>query len=346
MHAALITGKEQVELIEFDEPVPAADGVVVDITYCGVCGTDVHHFQSGRPYTPSVCGHEWVGALSAVGGDVKGLSEGDRVVVATPPACGQCGPCGAGHPDICATVFMVTLGRDPGAPPHGGFAPRLAVPQGRVVKANPDISDIEAAQVEPATITYHAVRRSGINLGDIAVIQGAGPIGLTTLQWVRAAGAGEVIVIEPGEARRAMAMTLGATVAVGPGDEATELVRERTHGLGADIVYECAGLPSTIQTAVDFARRGGELSIIGLAEGDAPISPTAWLIKEITATAALGYYHEEFEQVMGLIADGRMQLAPMHSATVGLDGLQQALADLASGSSGATKVLVDPRANA
>jgi fatty-acyl-CoA synthase len=174
--------------------------------------------------------------------------------------------------------------------------------------------------VEPATVAFHAVRRSGLRLGDVAVVQGAGPIGLLTLQWVRAAGAGLVIVVEPSGARRALARRLGADLVVAPGAEAAELVAERTAGLGADIVYECVGLPKAIQSGVDLARRGGELCLIGVADADASITPLVWVVKEITLTSALAYLHHEFETAMGMILDGRVQVEPLHSATASLAG--------------------------
>lgn len=343
MFAALITGRNKVDLVEFPDPKPADRGVVVDIAYCGVCGTDVHAFQSGEPYNPAICGHEWSGTLSAVGRDVKNFAEGDRVVVAVAPSCGRCAACRAGQAERCLVSFMSALGRDPLAPPHGGFAPRLAVAAERVVRTNPALSDLQAAQVEPATVAFHAVRRSGIRLGDVAVVQGAGPIGLGTLQWVRAAGAGVVVVVEPNESRQKLAFELGAHHVVAPGGPADELVKELTHGLGADIVYECVGKPSTIQSAVDLARRGGAMCLIGLANENASIAPATWLIKEIAVTAALAYTNDEFESAMGMIADGRFRTEPMHSGTVGLDELGATLADLASGTSLHTKVLVDPR---
>ena len=343
MFAALITGKSTLEMVEFPDPTPSPSGVVVDVAYCGICGTDIHAYQSGRPYNPAICGHEWTGSLSAVGSEVKGLSEGDRVVVAIAPACGRCAPCRAGQADRCMVSFLSALGREPGAPPHGGFASRIPVEASRVVKAHAALSDEQAAQVEPTTVAFHAVRRSGIRLGDVAVVQGAGPIGLGTMQWVRAAGAGVVVGIEPNERRRALARDLGAHHCVAPGAEADALVKELTHGLGADIVYECVGRPFAVQSAVDLARRGGSMCLIGLAEEDAPITPGSWLIKEINVTSALAYNHEEFDMVMGMIADGRFRTEPMHSSTVGLDGLDAALADLASGMSAETKVLVDPR---
>ncbi len=343
MQAALITGTETVELVEFPDPTPASAGVVVDIAYCGICGTDIHAYQSGRPYNPAICGHEWAGTVSAVGSDVRSFSEGDRVVVAAAPSCGRCTACRRGQADRCQTSFLSAIGRDELAPPHGGFAPRLAVAATRVVHTDSGLTDEQAAQVEPATVAFHAVRTSALRLGDVAVIQGGGPIGLGTMQWVRAAGAGKVIVVEPNVQRRDLALELGAHHAVAPGEEADDVIAAATHGLGADIVYECVGRPFAVQTAVDMARRGGAMCLIGLAEEDAPISPGAWLVKEISVTSSLAYLHEEFEMAMGMIADGRVVVEPLHSSTVGLADLGSALADLASGSSDQVKVLVDPR---
>jgi (R,R)-butanediol dehydrogenase/meso-butanediol dehydrogenase/diacetyl reductase len=341
--AALITGKGRLELREFAEPAPSAVGVVVDIAYCGICGTDVHAYQSGRPYNPAICGHEWTGTVSAVGGGVKALSEGDRVVVASPPACGACAACHAGQSDRCQVVFLAALGRDAEAPRHGGFAPRIAVAASRVVKTDVGLTDEQAAQVEPMTVAFHAVRTSRLRLGDVAVIQGAGPIGLGTLQWVRAAGASRVIVIEPSEGRRSLALELGAHDVVEPGDGAQRLILEHTHGLGADIVYECVGRPFAIQTAVNLTRRGGSMCLIGLADEDASINPSSWLVKEVSVTSSLAYFHEEFEMSMAMIADGRVRVEPMHSSTVGLGELSAALEELAGGRSAQTKILVDPR---
>ena len=342
MYAALITGKQTVELREFPDPTPAPLGIVVDISFCGICGTDVHAFQTGRAYNPAICGHEWSGVVSAIGADVHSIGEGERVVVAAAPACGQCTACNRGQADRCEVAFLSALGRDAMAPPHGGFAPRIAVAANRVVRTNPLLSDEVAAQIEPATVAFHAVRTSSLRLGDIAVIQGGGPIGLCTMQWVRAAGAGVVIVVEPNAQRRALALALGAHYSVEPGIEAAQLITSLTHGLGADIVYECVGRPFAVQAAVDLARRGGAMCLIGLADSDAPISPSVWLVKEIRVTASLAYFHEEFEMAMGMIADGRVVVEPLHTSTTSLEGLLSAVTDLASGASDQTKVLVNP----
>lgn len=344
MHAAVVTGRDTIEVLEFPEPVPAPGGVVVDIALCGICGTDVHAYRSGVISSPAICGHEWTGTVSAVGSGVASLAEGDRVTVAVMVACGDCASCRAGHVDHCEAVFAMMIGRDAPAPPHGGFAPRIAVTSERVMRIDRALTDVEAAQVEPMTVTYHAVHRSHLKVGDLAVVQGAGPIGLGVVQFALAAGAGEVVVIEPDEHRRALALELGAGVALSPGEEAATLIGERSGGLGADIVFECVGHPAAIQSAVDLARRGGSMCLVGFTEQPASITPGTWLYKEIRTTASLAYVHDEFETTMEMMADGRVRAAPLHSSTVGLAALGESFAGLASGRSGQVKVLVDPTA--
>ena len=303
----------------------------------------MHAYQSGRPYNPAICGHEWCGTVSAVGGEVVGLREGDRVVVGAAPACGRCAACRAGQAERCQTAFLSAVGRDALAPPHGGFAPRLAVAADRVVRTHPSLTDEQAAQVEPATVAFHAVRASPLRLGDTAVVQGAGPIGLLTMQWVRAAGAGRVIVIEPSPLRQELAGSLGADVVVasrrcGGHDRRADPRPRRRHRLRvrrAAVRHPARRRPHPPRRAV---------CMIGLPDADATISPGVWLVKEVAFSAALAYFHEEFEMSMGMMADGRVRVEPLHTSTVGLGGLDAALADLAAGQSAQTKVLVDPLA--
>lgn len=341
MLAALITGANQLELREFPIPTPADGGVVVDITYCGICGTDVHAFTSGRSYRPAICGHEWTGTISAVGRSVSTFSEGDRVIVGVPAPCGSCAACRRGLTLHCLTCVAFVHGRDPGAPPHGGFAPQIAVSVDRVIAANPRLSDEVLAQVEPVTVSLHAVNRSGLRQGDTAVVLGAGPVGLTTMQCALAAGAGQVLTVEPNAARRAMAVALGATAVATP-EAGADLIAEHTDGLGADVVYDCVGGGEALSAAVDLARRGGSVCMIGLADGPASITPGTWLRKEINVVAALGYVHHEFEMAMEMLADGRVRVDSLHTSTTRLEGLAETLSDLASGSSAQMKILVRP----
>lgn len=343
MLAGLVTGQRRFELVEMPEPRPTGSLAVVQITRCGICGTDLHGFLSDRPYNPAICGHEWVGTVSALGPEATGgagastVSEGDRVVLATPPPCGRCGECVAGRPADCRVAFAAMVGRDPLAPPHGGFARAIAIDATRLVRVHAPISDDQAAVVEPAVVALHAVDRMPPRDGETVVVQGCGPIGLLTLQCAIARGASHVVAIEPAATRRALALQLGAAEAIHP-DEAGD----RFGGRGADLVYECAGVPSTVQRAVDLARRGGRVDLVGLAGGPATIDPHVWLVKEITVTAAIGHLHHEVTEVIDLIADGAVRTEPLHDRTVGLAELPVVIEQLADDPSGAIKVLVDP----
>ncbi len=336
MKAGLVTGERRFELLEFPTPQAHPGTAVIEVALCGICGTDVHGFLSAEPYNPSICGHELTGTVAEVGDGVVNVSEGDRVVAAIAPPCGTCPACLAGRAAWCTTAFFGLAGRDGLASPHGGFAPRVAFDARRLVHVTGGLTDAQAAMVEPATVALHAVHRTPVSLGATVAIQGCGPIGLLTLQCARAAGAGHVIAIEPDAARRALAATLGADVAVSP-SEAPDAV-----GTGADLVFECAGVPPTLQAAVDLTCRGGVVNLVGLASGTATVDPGSWLRKEVTVVASIGYRHEEFAPSMGLIADGRVRVDPLHDTTVGLAELPAAIERLADDPSSAVKVLVDP----
>jgi len=340
--AGMITGKETVELLSFTQEAPPPGCVNIDITLCGICGTDIASFRSGHLHSPAVCGHEWVGTVSDIGATVVGFEEADRVVIAVPPPCGDCVACQSGLGEYCQTVSAIARGRDSFAPPHGGFAPSITVAAARVIHAHPDLTDEDAAQVEPATVAFHGVRRSRIVPGDTVVVQGAGPIGLFAMQFASAAGAGQVVVVEPSEARRRIGLDLGATSVVAP-DEAAAAVQAMTRGVGADVVIECAGVPALLQTAVDLARPGGLVSLVSFLSQPATINAARWLAKEITVVASNAFTHDDFRRSMTFLSDGRVKAAPLHTRTVPLDQLEATLRSLAAGPSEDIKVLVDPR---
>jgi (R,R)-butanediol dehydrogenase / meso-butanediol dehydrogenase / diacetyl reductase len=342
MRAAFLTGSRQLELREVADPRPSDNGVVVDIDRCGICGTDLHAYESGESYPASVCGHEWTGIVSAAGREVEGLAEGDRVVVAVPSACGTCALCRRGDEAHCSQTFASAIGLDRGAPAHGGFADRLAVPANRVMKVLYPLPLDVLAQVEPATITYHALSRADLRADDLVVIQGAGPIGLLILQWVRMAGAGHVVVVEPRADRLALAEQLGADTVVGPGEPALDAVRGLSGGAGgADLVVECVGNGQSIQEAVNLARRGGNVCLVGMHSGQTTIEPGSWITKEITVSTSIAYQRHEFAEVIEHLSDGSLDVLPLVNRTVGLSELSETFAAMAAGSRD-MKVLVDP----
>lgn len=336
MRAGLVTGQRQFELVVVPEPKVRPGVAVVGIVRCGICGTDVHGYLGPDPYTPAICGHEWVGTVIGIGADVTHLAEGDRVVAGIAPACGRCPECTAGRTAYCVQAFLGMIGRDRLAPPHGGFAPRIAVDAGRLIPLGRGLTDDEAAFVEPTTVALHAVLRTRPLAGETVVVQGCGPIGLLTLQCAAALGASSIVAVDPLAQRRDLALGLGADEVLTP-DEAIERFGRR----GADLVFECAGASATVQQAVDLVRRGGRVNLVGLATGAATISPATWLVKEVSLVASLGYLHHEFDEAIDLMADGAVQVGPLHDRTVALDDLPHTFAELAEDPACAVKVLVD-----
>ena len=344
MRAGLVAGREQIEFREFPDPTPEPEKAVVQISHCGICGTDLNAFDQGGFYSPSICGHEWAGTISALGTGVDDLREGDRVGIGIAPACGRCRECRSGDAAHCSTALMGMLGIGPLAAPHGGFASAIGIEAARLYPLHPKLSDLEAAMLEPATVAIHALRRTPLRLGDAAIVLGAGPIGLLVLQSAFISGAGTVVVVEPEPNRAKLAASLGATLVIDPGAEDFEAkIQEVCGPLGADVVFECAGIPATIDQSVGLAKRGGGVSMVGRANVPAEIAPGAWLAREVRLVASLGYLHEEFEVTMQLVADGRLKLEPLHSETVGLDGMEAAFRRLLAGD-GSVKILVDPQA--
>ena len=337
MLAGLVTAPRRFELVEMPEPQVAPGLAVVHVARCGICGTDLHGFLGPGPYNPAICGHEWVGTVHQVGTGVTHLAEGDRVVAAIAPACGACPECRAGRPAYCVPAFLGMTGRDADAPSHGGFAPRIAIAASRLVRVRDELSDDQAAVVEPTTVAFHAVQRTMPRDGEVVIVQGCGPIGLLTLQCAAALGASRVVAVEPSPHRRELALAVGADEALTPPEAAEQFGRH-----GADLVFECAGVPATIQQAVDLVRRGGRVNLVGLASGTATISPHTWLIKEVTMAASLGYLHHEFADTIDLIAAGTVNIHALHDRTVALADLAEAIEELADDPSSAVKVLVDP----
>lgn len=344
MRAGIVTGLRTFELLDVPEPAPTEHGVVVEVQLCGVCGSDIHAYVDGWNYPPVLCGHEWIGKVVALGSGVTSITEGDLVMGGLAPGCGACTYCVAGHTHYCKPASRAYNGLVDDASPHGGFAPYLAADANRLAVLPPEISPTQGALVEPTSVAFHAVRQSRQAPGDTVAVVGAGPIGLLTAQCSKLAGAAKVIVVEPNPERREMALRFGADIVLDSGAGTRAEVRELTKGVGVDLAYDAAGIPATLEASIDLVRRGGSVCMVGVSSHPTEVRTNRWMTKELSITTSFVFTLAEATTVAGLIVDGRLDVEPLHEATVDLDALPATVEALASRELTALKVLVDPSA--
>jgi (R,R)-butanediol dehydrogenase/meso-butanediol dehydrogenase/diacetyl reductase len=344
VRVAAVTGPEQVELVDRPEPVAGPGTVVVEVAYCGVSGADLDAWRAGRTHPAAIFGHEWVGRVVAVGEGTPERFEGERVVPGALPPCGRCALCRGGDPAHCLTALEAALGLGPLAPDHGGFAPRVLVEGRRLARLPDGVDDLDGALAGPASVAAHAVGAGGQRLGDLVAVIGAGTIGLLVAEFARLAGARKVVAVEPDPDRRELACTLGADAAFAPGRGARRHLQELSSGLGADIVYECSGGSEALGHAIELARRGGRVAVLGVGPGPLTVDPIAWMLKELTVTTHVGFGPEELRRTLELLAEDRLRVDRLHRGrSISLSELPGALAALAAGRGPAVKTLVDPR---
>ena len=253
-----------------DEPVPeiAPGEVLIRVASVGVCASDVHYYRQGGIgdqviKTPHVLGHEFSGTVVKVANEVKTLAEGARVAVEPGKACKQCSACREGYPNLCLNVVFF------GTPPHDGVLKEyVAWPAELCAQISERTSFDEAAMIEPMAVGVYAVDLAEMAGGETVAIFGAGAIGLSVLQAARVVGVGKVVVSEPIPERRELAMTLGADVAIDSArTDCTAAILDETSG-GAEVVFECAGMPESTWQTIEVTRPRGRVVVAGIPEVD------------------------------------------------------------------------------
>lgn len=260
-----------------EPPAPAADQVTIAVTAVGVCGSDLHLYETGGiggrvVGDPVILGHEFAGTVIATGSDSRAedgerLRVGDRVAVDPAIPCGHCESCRNSHPNLCPDHFFF------GVPPDdGSLCERLNVPARNCYRVPATVSDAAAAMLEPLGVAIHALDLGRVRQGDTVVIFGAGPIGLLLLVLARIAGAREVHVFEPMAARRAHAKKAGATTWPGTAEGAAESVvrplLEATGGRGVDVGFEAADAGNSVDQTFAATRIGGRVVLVGIPAHD------------------------------------------------------------------------------
>ena len=313
MRAAVLNADHDLEVAEVADPTPNAGDLVLRVTACGICGSDLKL----RPVMPSglLMGHEFCGEVVEVGSDAGEWREGQHVTALPLFGCGHCLACLAGETAHCEQVDMVGVGGSP-----GGFAEYVRV-DGRETVALPESLDPAlGALVEPLAVGLHAVERSLPHAGDRALVIGAGPVGLAVMTWLAHFGVRELVVSDPSAVRRAAAEEFGATRTIDP---TVEQLEPRY-----DLVVECVGLPGMTDACIGAATTHGRVTIAGVCTHPDPYVPIGAVIKEISMAFAVYYTRREFFSVVDALARGTVDAAPFVTERVGLAGANAAFHEL------------------
>jgi (R,R)-butanediol dehydrogenase/meso-butanediol dehydrogenase/diacetyl reductase len=330
--------KRQNEMAVIDIPKPKADSgeVVLKVHACGICGSDLHAVQYGFGMPPdTVMGHEFCGEIHELGKGVSGFKLGERVTSLPYISCGECEYCRRGEGMSCSKIRGLGLGQMPGA-----YAEFVTCGAGSLLKLPDNVSSREGALVEPLSVGLHAVNRSHLKKGGSAIVMGAGPIGLSTLLWCKAKGAATVVVSELAPKRYELALTLGATAVVDPKEQdPADKIKELT-GKEPDLIFECIGVKSTLQSAIGMIGRRGQIVVVGVCMEPDQITPLNCILKEVRIDFVLAYNHAEFHETIDALASGLINAKPMVTDVIKVDEVP-AMFEALRKPTGQAKVLVE-----
>lgn len=334
MRAAVFRGAGRPLSIEsVPDPEPLAGEVVLRVGACGICGTDLHITDGhGALQAPAghILGHEFAGEVVAIGSGVEGLRVGDRVTAMPTTGCGRCAACAKGEPKWCPDRASM----------QGGYAQYLRTKATSCAKLPAGMTLEDGALVEPLAVGLHGVERAGMKVGDRVLIIGAGPVGLAALFWARRMGAGRIAVTAGSTRRADLAMQLGATGFVAPGDDEVARVKDMLGG-PPDIVFECVGIPGMIGRALDHVRPMGTVVVLGFCTKSDTFLPMAPLFKEANVHFAVLYGMRDFEVAIDTLDAGALSPRAMVTDRVSLDQTP-AMFEALRQRTHQCKVLIDP----
>ena len=321
-------------------PAPGPGQVLVEVGHCGICGSDLHMILEGWGKPGVVEGHEWSGVVAAVGPGVEAWAPGDAVVGGPSPRCGRCRRCREGKPSQCENrdrSLTDDLAQD------GAFADYVLVDARALLALPQGLSPRAAALAEPLAVALHGVTRADITDEDTVMVFGAGPIGALSIAVLVARGLGPVTVVEPGESRQQLARALGADTVVHPDElEVFPLWEPDRIAEGAvHVVLECSGRKSAMEAGFCQLRRGGRMVMVGAGIEPPTFDGNRMLLNELTVCGSFVYDAGGFEQALELLAaDGFPVDRLIAPDDVPLDGLLDAMVDLASGRIAAKAMVV------
>ncbi|MFR3321056.1 MAG: NAD(P)-dependent alcohol dehydrogenase [Lachnospiraceae bacterium] len=341
MKVAVMLGIGKMGFEERDIPQPKDDEVLVKLEYVGICGSDLHYYESGaigdyvvKP--PFVLGHEAGGTVVEVGKNVTHLKVGDRVALEPGKTCGHCEFCKTGRYNLCPdVVFFAT------PPVDGVFQEYVAHEAGLCFKLPDNVSTMEGALIEPLAVGFHAARQGGAQAGQVAVVTGAGCIGLVSMMALKAMGVSKVYSVDVMDKRLDKALELGADGVInGSREDAVKKVMELTGGMGCDLVIETAGTEITTRQAVQMTKKGATIVLVGYSKtGEIKMPISLALDKELTFKTVFRYRHI-YPMAIDAVASGRVNLKGIVTNEFALDDIQEAMDESVNNKADIVKAVV------
>jgi L-iditol 2-dehydrogenase len=368
MKALVLTAPSEFNYdLNFPEPTAGQGEVLVKVQACGICGSDIHGMdgRSGRRQMPIVMGHEAAGEIIGLGEGVSGWNLGDRVTFDSTEYCGECDECQEGFVNLCPNRRV--LGVSPGEyRRHGCFAEKIALPTRILYRIPEALSYEKAAFAEPVSIALHAVNLAdGIEVGEafaptedhcheggcdcepeakggVAVVVGAGLIGLLIIQALKARGWEKVIAVDLDDKRLELALKLGAAEVFNAKQEGLAMhIRQISGGDGADASFEVVGAAAPLDLAIRSVRKGGQVVLIGNLQPNTPFPLQEVVTRQLTIKGSCSCAGE-YPEAIRRIQDGSIQVEPLLSAVAPLADGADWFKRLYDNKEGLLKVVLQP----
>jgi (R,R)-butanediol dehydrogenase/meso-butanediol dehydrogenase/diacetyl reductase len=338
--ALIYRAVRHVEVIEHPVVEAGPDDVVLEVSHCGICGTDLHTVLEGMSPPDVIGGHEYSGRIVQLGSAVAGWALGDEVVSGGSGGCGACASCVAHRPSLCEK--RGGIGDGPGGP-NGAFAEFVRVCAAELLRVPAGVSLRDAALAEPLAVALHGITLAGVKPGNRVLVTGAGPIGMLTVAALAALGIEDVTVSEPSELRRRRALEVGARDACGPDSLETPGMPFTVVDPPFDAALECSGNPRAMESALAQLRRMGTLVLVGTGIRRPKMDHNRILLNELVVTGAFCYDENGIAQALDLLATGRLPTSLLiEPDDVPLEGMLEAAERCAVGEL-AGKVMIVPR---
>ena len=303
MPAAVFMGLRDVAVEERPTPEPGPGELLLEVSHCGICGSDLHFLLEWGGRSGVIEGHEYSGTVAGLGPGVSGWTVGERAIGGPSPRCGHCEYCLAHRTSLC--VERGGVGGDDGTW-QGAFARYKTVRAAEALRVPDGLSLKHAALTEPLAVALHGITRAGgVRPGTRWLVTGGGPIGFLSVAALKALGVDDVVVSEPKASRRALCEKLGAR-AVDPAELITPAMPYDLVDEPFDVALECSGNGRAQESALAQLKRAGTLVLVGAGMARPKFDPNRILLNELVITGAFVYDHDGFPRALEMLASGRL----------------------------------------